>query len=152
MGATPKTFERKAQIAVPAFFIAVGLSFILASAVVAHDSLRLFREGIDVPGTIVRRTWHGPDIQYLVRFQSPDGAPRHLATNGVRSPYGLSVGDRVTVAFLPAQAADTARIKSFSPFWGLPLFFALFGGGFVGLGIVIGRAFKRRRGSLARPR
>jgi len=143
----PPTKSHNRTVVVFLLFAAVGLAFVSLATYSAYDAYMLLEQGQQVPGVVIQRSWHGSDVQLVVRYRDKFDRVHFLSTKGARSPFGLSEGSTVTVIYLPSEpeTSESARIKTFKPLWGLPLVLGTMGLSFAIVSALCLRAYARKR-------
>jgi hypothetical protein len=112
--------------------IVIGVGFLIMTVINIQSTREFVRTSIVVPGEVVRLNAGGfhPEIEFVTRAGEHVSYPQ----GGIVSR--MAVGDRPSVRYLPDNPLPTARIDRFDAIWGNAVFFAVFGLGFIMLGLI----------------
>jgi hypothetical protein len=117
----------------------IGLLLLALTAFVVWNTTAWLKRTVEAPGTVVEmlRTRDKENKGWLyepvVRFETAVGKSVQVEAGFRSSPPAYSVGDTVTVVYLP-DAPERAQIRSFLSLWMGPMIMALIGAVFFGVG------------------
>ncbi|WP_118186152.1 DUF3592 domain-containing protein [Paraburkholderia phosphatilytica] len=109
----------------------VGICLLIAAALNAQSTREFIRESILVPGEVVRLNAGGshPQVDFVTK------AGEHVSSPQGGMIWGMKVGQAVEVRYLAEDPLPTATLNRFGTIWGLTVFLAAMGFGFIVAGL-----------------
>jgi hypothetical protein len=110
----------------------IGIVLLIAAAFSAQSTREFLRMSILVPGQVVRLNAGGshPQVDFVTK------AGEHVSTPQGGMIFGMKVGQAVEVRYLADNPVPTATLNRFGTIWGLTVFLAAMGIGFIVAGLL----------------
>jgi hypothetical protein len=114
------------------FAIAIGIGLLVVAAFTARSNWEFLQTSIIVPGEVVRLNAGGshPQIEFLTK------AGEHISYPQGGMIYGMKVGDRVNVRYLPDTPSQSATVDKFGAVWNWTLLTLIMGVGAIIAGLM----------------
>ncbi|HWG19791.1 MAG TPA: DUF3592 domain-containing protein [Terracidiphilus sp.] len=148
-GMIAKEFLRLLRQVASVAFPCVGVIFLALSGVFALFTRSFIQRAVSTDGTVVKLVefvdrQHG-DVDYapVFTFAAMDGQKYTIASSVRSSPPAYSLGEHVRVLYDKNNPAN-AKLSSFTQLWFLPTTFAILGGIFTLVGVVLLVILSRR--------
>lgn len=109
----------------------VGICLLIAAALNAQSTREFIRASILVPGEVVRLNAGGshPQVDFVTK------AGEHVSSPQGGMIWGMKVGQAVEIRYLAENPLPTATLNKFGTIWGLTVFLAAMGFGFIVAGL-----------------